>query len=251
MSRMTFALVVIAIAMTRATTVAASPPTPSSFPSAAASPVAHRVGLAVVAMPGATDAAWPLARAVYADASLRAPGMDESHARVLCGVPATGTDPPELHDLSDTVLALRGEDAPSRSLLDGIARRFSTRGLVVVHVESGRPTARVFLADTGTFDAASYGTDSASVVAWSATTQSLARLFGPTARATEAVGAGVPELATHDGPVTPERQSSHAFYESVWFWGAIGAAALVGGFAYLATRDSSPATIHLEVEVPH
>jgi hypothetical protein len=41
------------------------------------------------------------------------------------------------------------------------------------------------------------------------------------------------------------------FYESVWFWGAVGAAALLGGAAYIATRDSSPSTIHLEVQVPH
>jgi hypothetical protein len=258
MPRMTFALVVIAIAMTRSTSVAASPsapaldaPVPASVPGPApAPPVAPPlVGLAVVAIPGASDAAWPLARAVYADPSLRAPGIDEAHARVLCGVPAASTDSSELRDLSDTISALRGDDAPSRSLLDGIARRLSTRGLVVVRVDSGRPTARVFLADSASFDAATYGPDDSPVVAWSATTRSLLRLFGPAGGA----GASAPDLATHDGPRKPleEKAPSHPFYESTWFWGAIAAAALVGGVAYLATRDSRPATIHLEVEVPH
>ena len=221
-------------------------------PSASATPSAS--GLAVVAMPGASVAAWPLARAVYADASLRAAEIDEAHARVLCGEPAASSDPAELRDLSDTVAALRGEDAPSRALLGGIARRFSARGLVVVAVTSGHSTARVFLAETGAFDAATYAPDDSPALAWSATTRSLARTFGPPPSPSPALGpSAAPALATHDGPnkAREERSSSRPFYESTWFWGAIGAAALTGGVVYFATRDSSPKAIHLEVEVPH
>jgi hypothetical protein len=61
-----------------------------------------------------------------------------------------------------------------------------------------------------------------------------------------------PALATHDAPTLDNpapRQRS--FYESGWFWGALGAAALVGGAIYLATQDTSSPTIHLEVQVPH
>ncbi len=52
-------------------------------------------------------------------------------------------------------------------------------------------------------------------------------------------------------PKSEAPRPSVPFYESVWFWGALGAAALAGGATYLATRDSSPSTIHLEVQVPH
>ena len=248
---MILALSVIVVAMVRSPGASATPPAPA----AASAPAA---GLAVVALPGATDAAWPLARAVYADASLRAAGVDDVHARVLCGEPAATTEPAELRNLSDTVAALRGEDAPSRALLDEISRRFSTRALVVVRVASGRPIARVFLSETGAFDAATYAPDDSPTLAWSATTRSLARTFGPSpGSATPDVGPSVvPALAMHDGPHKPReggssRSSSRPFYESTWFWGAIGAAVLTGGVVYFATRDSSPSTIHLEVEVPH
>jgi hypothetical protein len=258
MSRRSWALGVIVFAMSRPVSAAASAPASAAASAPAPAPAsapAPAFGFAVVAMPGASDAAWPLASAVYSDPSLRAAGIDDAHARVLCGEVAAGTDPPELRDLSDTVAALRGEDAPSRVLLDGIARRFSTRGLVVVRVQSGHATARVFLSETSTFDAATYAPDDAPALGWSGAVRSLARAFGsPVASVQAAPGSsGAPELATHDGPQKPHEAppSSRPFYESTWFWGAIGAAALTGGVVYFATRDSSPSTIHLEVEVPH
>ena len=42
-----------------------------------------------------------------------------------------------------------------------------------------------------------------------------------------------------------------AFYESGWFWGAVGAAAFAGGAIFFATRDNGESTIHLQMEVPH
>ena len=61
-----------------------------------------------------------------------------------------------------------------------------------------------------------------------------------------------PTLATHDAPTLDNPPPRHRpFYESGWFWGALGAAAFAGGAIYLATRDSSAPTIHLQVQVPH
>jgi hypothetical protein len=234
----------------------ASAATPSPAPVAAAS------GLGVVALPGAADAAWPLARAVYADPLLRAPAVDDAHARVLCGDPPPAGAPPELRDLGDTVAAIRGDDAPSRVLLGEVARHFALRGLVVVQVSEGRASARVFVADAG-FDAAVYAPDGASSApsstSWSGAVRSLDRAFGPPpvapagspAPAMSATSAA-PALATHEAPRVengPPRQRH--FYESVWFWGAIGGAALAGGALYFATRDGSSPTIHLDVQVPH
>jgi hypothetical protein len=61
-----------------------------------------------------------------------------------------------------------------------------------------------------------------------------------------------PALATHDAPAVENPPSRpKRFYESGWFWGALGAAALIGGSIYLATQDTSTPTIHLQVQVPH
>ena len=258
-----------AFADTAPASAPAPAPAPASAPASASA--SARVGLAVVALGGAADAAWPLARSVYADASLRPGAVDEPHARVLCGEPPAATAAADLRDLSDTVAALRGDDAPSRALLDGIARRFAVRALVVVRSDAGRPTARLFLAETGAFDAASYAPDdpTAPSLAWSATTSSLDRLFGSSAPGSPPAGpapppasaspaplqasVSAPTLATREAPgkEAPTKPASRPFYESAWFWGAVGAAALAGGAAYIATRDSSPSTIHLEVQVPH
>jgi hypothetical protein len=281
MRRVTWTLVVLGILATRPAAADAAPaptpvaaptpapapsstPTPSPSPAPAATPAlapaptSPRSGLAVLALPGATDSAWPLARAIYADPTLRPGSVDEPHARVLCGeAPATG-DAADLRDLSETVAAVHGDDAPSRALLDGIARTFSVRGVIVVRIEGGHPSARVFLAETAAFDAATYGPDDAPALSWAATTRSLDRLFAPVALSPaprvlpeRSASAVAPSLATHEAPKAEGSSGPRPFYESLWFWGAVGAAALAGGAAYLATRDTSASTIHLEVQVPH
>jgi hypothetical protein len=207
------------------------------------------VGLGVVATPGAAEAAWPLAQAVYTDPTLRPPTIDETRARILCGEPPPPDATQEIKDLADTVAAVHGDDAPSRALLDGLARRFAVRGLLVVRPASGttQASARIFLAATSAFDAASYAPDDAgpatapSGLEWTAAAQSLGRTFGQVAAS---------PLATHDVP-PPDSSSPRHFYESGWFWGALGLAALAGGAVFFATRDSGTPTIHLEAQVPH
>src|SRR5487761_2561623 len=51
--------------------VAAPAPAPAGPPAAPAAPAPAHSGVAVVAMPGATDQAWPLAQSVYSTPSLR------------------------------------------------------------------------------------------------------------------------------------------------------------------------------------
>jgi hypothetical protein len=60
-----------------------------------------------------------------------------------------------------------------------------------------------------------------------------------------------PALATHElgNGTAPARRRE--FYESGWFWGALGAAAFVGTVIFFATRDNGASAIHLHVEVPH
>jgi hypothetical protein len=87
-------------------------------------PASGPAGVVVVALPGATGAAWPLARDVYATAGLRPSAIDEGRARVLCGEPAAPDATPDLRDLAADVAAIRGDDAPSRALLGDISLSF-------------------------------------------------------------------------------------------------------------------------------
>jgi hypothetical protein len=234
---------------------ASTAPAPVAAPAPPASVAAS--GIAVVAMPGSTDAAWPLAQSVYSSQAIRPNAVDEVHARVLCGEPAPPTAPGDVRDLAETVAAIRGEDAASRAILAEMARRLNVRALVVVHVDGGKPVARVFVAETQSFDAASYGPDAgATPTAWSAATVSLSRAFGaPAATSATLVGPSgpaAPALATHEEPsITNTPPKPKAFYESGWFWGALGAAAFAGGAVFFATRDNGASSIHLDMQVPH
>jgi hypothetical protein len=192
---------------------------------------------------------------------------------VLCGDPAAPGAPADLRDLADTVAALRGEDAPSKALLAEIARRSNAAALVVVRADAGAPpSARVFLAENHEFDAATYAPDAGPGIAWSSTARSLARAFAtstgapattsspgspaattsvtPPHRGTAASAAPAPALATRTAPKPAESQTSRPFYVSPWFWGALGVAAVVGGGAYLLSRDNGSSTIHLQLQGP-
>ncbi|WP_394835276.1 hypothetical protein LVJ94_53145 [Pendulispora rubella] len=241
-------------------------PSPA-VPSASSSRQQQGTGLAVLAGRDAADAAWPLAQQLYARPSLRPLGLDEARARVLAGEDPAADAPTDVRELAETRDAIRGEDAPSRQLLASIARQLHVRGILVVRlpVEAVRPnpTARVFLADAGTFDAASYAPDAPPANGagkgekwnWSGTVGSLDRAYGvlsaPAASPAPAPRAAVAaspagEPANRDGG----RGTSRPFYASPWFWGAIGVAALGGVGIFFATRDGSNDTIHLQMQVP-
>ncbi|MBV9948079.1 MAG: hypothetical protein JOZ69_14590 [Myxococcales bacterium] len=247
--------------------VAPGPPL-GSIGSVTAAPL----GVAVAAPSAAADAAWPLAQAVYATPSLRPPGMDEARARVLCGEPPPADAAPELKDLADRVGLLRGDDAPTRAVLLELARRLGVRAILVVTGTDGRATARAFAADVGAFDAAVYAPDAGSSSGWSGTVGSLVRTFGSSAPAAlqelpapthapplasreapgvrSAPGPDATALARAPAPVPGGRPEGRAFYQSGWFWAALGAAAFGAGAVFLATRDSTPKAIHLELQVP-
>lgn len=255
----------VALSLAPLTVHAAEPPAPAPAPIASAAvPKKAPRGLAVVALGGATDAAWALAREVYANVSLRPVSVDDARARVLAGEAPAPDAPADVRDLSQLVAAVKGDDAASRQLLAGIAAQLGVRGVVVVDAKGPRPSARVFVADTGTFDAASYAPDDTPLVSWNGAVQSLARSYAPLAPpplATSTTPAGpvgpaptstqAPALAVHDGPrLDNSPPSGKKFYESGWFWGAIGAAVFAGGALYFATRDNQSGTIHLQMQAP-
>jgi hypothetical protein len=275
--RLTTAFFAAAIAM------AAPAVTHADEPSAQQATHAAARGLAVIALPGASAAASSLARDVYNTQSLYNASVDEPHAHVLAGEAPANDAPKELRDLADTCAAIKGDDAPSRQLLAAIAQRFGLRAIIVV---TSPTTARVFLVDTNDFDAATYTPDASAsptpasgAPTWSATVQSLARAYGapnvstpppattappppvtttsasppaPPANANAKVAA--PAAALHEVPRDSQPAPGDAptpFYKTGWFWGVLGAAAFAGGAMYFATRDNTPSTIHLQMQVPH
>jgi hypothetical protein len=123
--------------------------------------------------------------------------------------------------------------------------------------------ARVFLTDAGEFDAAMYAPDASSDPAappsWASAVRSLERAFPPPPAAPPspppavAPKATAPALAVQPVPhAEPGDKSRHGrpFYESPWFWGALGVAAAAGVASYLLTRDNGSSTIHLHMQVP-
>ena len=228
-------------------------------------------GFAVVAEGGAGDSAAPLARAVYGHPSLRPyAGIDESRAHVLLGE----TAPSNLQDLASTRAAIHGDDAPSVKLLSSIASDFRLRGIIVVSCEAGQapppstwgassspasappacsPVARVFLdaapAKPAHFESETYrpdiSLDPGKPTTWNATVAAIDSEYGVALPAAKSA----PAAATSTTP-KDETKKSHAFYESPWFWGALGAAAFAGTAVFLATRDNGGDTIHLQMQVP-
>jgi hypothetical protein len=200
---------------------------------------------------GPNPPAFDLARAIYAS-RLRPASVDEPHARVLAGEAPPAGAPADLRDLAEMRSTVRGDDAPSRAVLDAIANAFHLKGIVVVDMlpapnlpasnDPSSPTApqaraRVFLVGPHLFDAAQYAPGPGGD--WATTVQSLQRTFLP---------AAAPLAAGPLGPI-PETPTKKPFYTSPWFWGAAAAAVFAGAGIYVATRDNGPRTIHLQLQV--
>jgi hypothetical protein len=130
--------------------------TPAAGAADAGAPATVASGVAVLARAGAEDAAWALAKEVYARSSLRPLSLDEARARIMVGgSPASGA-PQAVKDLADERAGVRGDDGASRALLRTIAAQLGVRAIVVVEQMGASASARVFVADSGDFDAARY-----------------------------------------------------------------------------------------------
>lgn len=243
--------------------VAAQPP---PAPAPVAAPEGQTRGVAVVGLAGARDDAFALARAVYGS-RLRPHALDEIRARVLAGDPPPPNATRSLVELAEVRAATKGDDAASRRLLSGLGKQVGASALLVVSrtesdadagvdpdggVEAGasagtRVLARLFLVDAGEFDAARYEPDG-SEAPWRATVVSLEQRFPKENGPLPGAGAPPPNPATQ--PVPAKDGEGKPFYSSPWFWGALGAALVVGGAFYFASRDTDSGTIHLQMRPP-
>ena len=196
-------------------------------------------GVVVVATDGATDAAWPLARAVYADEILRPRDIDDAKARVLAGE-AGGA---QLSELAELRAGVKGDDAASRQVLAALADKL--RVIAVIVVSAGDPpSARLYDAETKAFDAARYAPEKGE---WTGAVKSLERWYLPSP---PPLGTAVPKEPEPAKPQDKPKEKSKSFYESPWFWAAIGAALLIGGGVLIATNVQTGDTIHMQVRLP-
>lgn len=226
-------------------------------------------GVAVMAGSAASrEEAFNLARAVYAS-SLRPRSLDELRARVLGGDAPPAGAAKDLRELAELRAGAGGEDAASRRVLASIAQQVGASGLLVVKVEdapaasaiadadagaadldAGSPeppkkkaTARLFLLETGDFDAARYEADETG--SWKGTVSSLSS----SGRFPPPLSTGL--VTTKPAPkIAPDGKENKAFYASPWFWAAVGGAILLGGLFYFSSQDTSDDPIHLQMKVP-
>lgn len=252
------ALLVLASATTA---LADEPSAPAMSPSATA-PAARGQGVGVIGIGSTRDEAFALGRAVYGS-RLRPGSLDEPRARVLAGDPPPAQPSPALRDLAELRAAIKGDDAASRRLLLSITKDQTLEALLVVDriepastdADASAPVtapvrARLFLPETGEFDAAVYTPEAGASgpAAWRTVVTSLERRFPPSTAPMSA-----PSAAVHPPPppaLRPTEPETRPFYKSFWFWGAIGGAALVGTGIYFASRDTGPDAIHLQMRIP-
>ncbi len=252
---------------------AAAQPEPATATTVPASALRSQ-GVAVLGTNGAREAAYGLARAIYGTASLRPRSLDELHARILAGDASPPTASKELRELAELRASITGDDAASRRLLASIAQQLGVQGILVVSVvapagpapagsaDAGAApvavpgtttTARLFLAETGDFDAARYepthepGADSSSP--WRGTVTSLSGRLPPAAAGPVTGAVAVPVPAT-PAKLTPDGKEGRPFYKSPWLWAAVGAAVLIGGIFFFAAQDTTDDPIHLRMSVP-
>jgi hypothetical protein len=280
-------LLVLAGLATAGAGFAQTSPQPTSA-AAAVQPARAPQGIAVLASGATRDEAFGLARAVYAS-SLRPRALDELRARILGGDPAPAGGTKEIRELAELRGSIIGEDAASRRLLQSIASQLGVEALLVVSrapartesevqgdagipleagpavsleagaplsMEAGAPVAspttgapviaRLFLADAGDFDAARYEADPPPAGGWLATVTSLARRFPPPPTSAPAAV----QLRTPPPKLPSEGHDAKPFYMSPWLWGALGAAALIGGFFYFSAQDTGDDPIHVQMRVP-
>lgn len=275
--RVLLVLAVLAIAPVAAADDVAPAPTTESV----GSPVkTARQGVAVIGMGGARDEAFQLARGIYGSTA-RPGNLDEVRARILAGDPP-GNASKDLRDLAELRAGVTGEDAASRQLLTSLAQKLNVQALLVVHksvapatagpAPASAPaadgdagaaapgtttaavetppviTARLFLAETGDFDAANYSPEAGEpgTSPWAGTVRSV------TTRFPAATGLIVrPRSGLQPTKLPADSKDSKPFWTSPWLWVGLGAAALAGVGLFFATRgDNSSAPIHLQLRVP-
>ncbi|HEU4409542.1 MAG TPA: hypothetical protein VFS43_30085 [Polyangiaceae bacterium] len=218
-----------------------------------APPAGEAQGVVIVAAGDSSEAAWPLAGAVYRDAYLRPKGLRDEVARVLAGEAPGAAAPASLRELGELRASVRGDDAPSRSVLTTLSQRAGAALALVVFAPPGGPvSARPFDPRAGRFETWSLVPDALAPPAsrWASAPGELRRRYPPPAAARGPAAAAAPARAPQQAP--PPAETSRRWWASPWLWGAVGVAAVVAGVAVIASRsggDDAPPGSRLDIRV--
>ncbi|MCU0684203.1 MAG: hypothetical protein MUF34_18505 [Polyangiaceae bacterium] len=206
-------------------------------------------GVVVVASGDSIDLTWALASVVYRDSVLRPKGLRDEEARVLGGEAPGASAPASLRETSELRASLRGDDAPSRSVLATIAQRTNAALVLVVFAPpGGGVSARPFDPKAGRFEAWSLVPDSLGPPApsWASAPGELRRRYVPPAASTK--------LAARPPAKAPPAEKPRHWWSSPWLWGALGVAAVAAGVVVLTTSGSnddptsSPSRVNIRVD---
>jgi hypothetical protein len=153
---------------------------------------------------------WQLAQGLYARAGLRPEGLTEDKARAYLGEPTT---PAGLDDETQRL-----------PVLLTIAREANAEGCVFVRpLEPGQSVAQLYVAKTG-----KWATGIFSSADW---TQALDAFEAELSKDPDHLAVASAK------PKKPSERSS--FYQSGWFWAAVGGAVVLGGLAFILTQTKS------------
>ncbi|GAC1571473.1 MAG: hypothetical protein NVS3B20_23880 [Polyangiales bacterium] len=233
-----------------------------------------------------SDAAWPVARAVYGDEALR-PSLHDRDARVLAGASPASEAPTSTKELA----ALRQKIAPnassddliSRVILREIAQRTGCLAVVVVYPAKASVTpvtplarrgegndgndgpqavddreateTRIYDAAADSIEATHYRGESSPGSAREANSWAklVVYLHGRYARTASARETSTPKITSVQSAKPTDEKSQHSsrggsFFSSPWFWGALGGAAGGAVLTYALTRDagSTPPVVRLD-----
>jgi hypothetical protein len=192
-------------------------------------------GVVVVALPGGTDAAWPIAKALYGKHGLLPPGLGDAEARVLAGEepPAQRIASVEAKEGQTTAEAdesaratshlrllarLRDEasqEPTRRAALIALTKETHARAVVLVGAAAGITVSRTFSAETGTLGDA---------------------LTSPSN------DLAIDKIAQEAHRKSAPKTQVPAFLKSPWTWVAVGAAAVLGTSVYLLSRTENAST---------
>lgn len=211
-----------------------------------------RKGVVVIADADASaDATWPVALSIYGDVALR-PRVIDRDARALAGAPPDEKQPIETRELFDLRAKVKGDDVAARALLAELARRTGARAIVIVHAPtSATPTtAQLYDAADDRVEPTLFRADllKSGEGGWTSLLAALhGRYGGGSANGANATPSSSTTATTSTAGDASKASSS--FVSSPWFWGAIGAAAVLGAVFYAATRDTgqgAPSPVRIE-----
>ena len=211
-------------------------------------------GVAVVAEGESADVTWPFAQATYVKEALRPKGLSEPEARALAGEVPAADAPPAVKELAELRHAVQGDDTVSREVLGNVGLRTHTKSLLVVSLTAaGSPEVRMFDVAHKSFDAARWQPTAKEGGGWTwdGVVSSVERSFAPVPAAVPV--AKKPALVVvpgNGGAPAKDKGGSKMFWESPWFWVALGSAALIGGGMFLITHDWSGDTVPVRMQVP-